>query len=51
MGIGKRDIDAMSLWEFGATVEGYERAHNPEGDKGALTDQEADAIGAWLDGR
>lgn len=40
----------MSLWQFGAFIEGWNRHHSPDEDKGVpLSDEEAAELGSWLD--
>lgn len=40
------DVDALSLWQFNAAVEGYLDAHVPE-DR-SMSGAEADEIWAWM---
>lgn len=47
MGFSPREIDAMSIWQFQAAVDGYRAAHEPDGDKG-LSDTEADELADWI---
>lgn len=49
MGIGKTDVDAMSLWELSAAVEGFNRAHSPEKESAALSDEDAEDLSRWMD--
>lgn len=37
----------MSLWQFGAAVEGYRKAHDPKAEA-EITSQEEDALWAWM---
>lgn len=37
----------MSLWQFGAAVEGYRKANDPKAE-GEITAQEEDALWAWM---
>lgn len=47
MGFTPQEVDAMSVWQFMATLDGYMRAHDPDGGK-KLSKQEADALADWM---
>jgi len=37
----------MSLWQFHACVDGYNKAHDPKAEK-ALTSHEEEALWQWM---
>lgn len=43
MGYSPQDVDAMSMWQFMAALEGYAKAHDPKA-KGKLNDSERDEL-------
>lgn len=47
MGFSPQQVDAMSVWQYVAAVEGYQKAHDPKGD-GKLAPDEVDDIAEWL---
>lgn len=50
MGFAPSQVGEMSLWQFAATVDGYNRANTPEKDgMPQLSDQEFDDIARLLD--
>lgn len=49
MGFTAQQVDEMSLWEFGAAVDGWNRANGAdEGSGGALSSKEKDELWDWL---
>ncbi|GJD52405.1 hypothetical protein OPKNFCMD_5170 [Methylobacterium crusticola] len=49
MGLGPAEMRAMSLWQFAAYLDGFNRAHDPAA-AAPLTAAEEDALWAWLQG-
>ncbi|WP_298958769.1 gene transfer agent family protein [uncultured Methylobacterium sp.] len=49
MGLSPVDLRAMSLWQFAATVDGFNRARDPDAPE-PLTPAEEDALWSWLHG-
>ena len=47
MGFSPREVDAMSMWQFQAALEGYLKANTAE-DAGALSDAEKNDLAEWL---
>jgi len=47
MGFTPQQVRAMSMWQYLAAKEGYERANDPDAGK-ELTEGEADDLWAWL---
>ncbi len=43
MGFTPQDVDAMSMWQFMAALDGYSKAHDPKA-KGKLNDAERDDL-------
>ncbi len=43
MGFTPQDVDAMSMWQFMAALDGYAKAHDPKA-KGKLNDAERDEL-------
>lgn len=39
-----REVDACSLWEFGAAVNGWSKANGGESKPDAMSEQEHDAL-------
>lgn len=48
MGLPPSEVRNMSLWQFSAVIEGWNRAQDPESAK-RLTDEEADELFAMID--
>jgi hypothetical protein len=44
MGFTPREIDDLSLWEFGACVSGWSKANGGESKPAAPSDEEHDAL-------
>lgn len=45
MGFSPRQVDDMSLWEFGAAAEGWMKANSPEPTKASsLSEDDHDAL-------
>jgi hypothetical protein len=40
MGFRPADVDAMSLWQFAACVDGWNRAHGAKDGPGAMSDED-----------
>lgn len=49
MGIPPDVIRGMSLWQYKAAVQGWNKANGGEGGGSALDEREADEIASWLD--
>lgn len=49
MGFTPQEIDAMSVWQFMATVDGFQRAHDVNGDK-KLSETQANELFDWVSG-
>lgn len=49
MGFAPSDVSRMSLWEFSAAVDAYNRAHGGDTDAGLQAD-DLDALSRLLDG-
>ncbi|WP_296584223.1 hypothetical protein [Xanthobacter sp.] len=47
MGFTPQQVDAMSMWQFTAALEGFARHHDPESDK-KLSAGERDDLWAWM---
>lgn len=47
LGFSPQQVDAMSMWQFMAAVEGYAAAHNPK-KPGSLSESDKDELAAWL---
>lgn len=45
MGFTPREVDDLSLWEFGAAVDGWAKANNPEPQQASsLSEEDHDAL-------
>jgi hypothetical protein len=49
MGFSPQQVDAMSMWQFMAALEGYARAHDPEAGK-KLSETEKGDLWEWMQG-
>jgi hypothetical protein len=47
LGFTPQQVQAMSIWQFMAAIDGYAKAHDPESGKG-LTKAEEDDLWAWV---
>lgn len=47
--MGIEDVGRMSLWEYGAAVQGYNKAHSPAEEHGTLSEEEYADLSSWLD--
>ncbi|MDQ0996875.1 hypothetical protein QFZ34_002057 [Phyllobacterium ifriqiyense] len=47
MGFTPQEVNAMSMWQFLAALEGYIKANSPE-DTGKLTESEKDEMADWI---
>lgn len=47
--MGHTEVGRMSLWEYAASVEGWNRAQSPEELPDKLSASEADALAGLLD--
>lgn len=46
MGFSPQEVNAMSVWQFMAAVDGYVKAHSQE--DGTLSEKEKDDVWEWL---
>lgn len=44
MGLPPRTVDAMTLWEFHACVEGWNRAHDPDAAPPPMSNERFDEL-------
>lgn len=50
MGFTPADVDAMSLWQFMAALDGWVEAHTPEDQKSErMSENDATGLSAWMD--
>ncbi|UGX87124.1 hypothetical protein [Phyllobacterium meliloti] len=47
MGFTPQEVNAMSIWQFMAALDGYEKA-NSSGEDKKLTEQEKDELFEWI---
>ena len=47
LGFSPQQVDAMSMWQFMAAVEGYAEAQNPK-KQDRLSTEDKDELAAWL---
>jgi hypothetical protein len=50
MGLSPQQIDAMSVWQYFALVDGWVKA-NDTGGGGKLSESEKDEIWEWMQGK
>lgn len=51
MGFTPQQVDAMTVWQFFAAIDGYVKANGGGGKEGALSDTEKDEIWDWMQAR
>lgn len=49
MGFSPTEVNAMSVFEYFAALDGFEAANSPEDDK-SLSEKEKDDLWAWIEG-
>jgi len=50
MGFTPQEIDRMSIWQYAATIDGFNAAHDPDAGK-ALSEAERDDLWEWMQGK